>query len=142
VTFLLDTDHLTVVQLRAGQSYLRLLTRMQAFPAGEFAASVVSLHEMFLGAHSVIIRARKATDLLRGYRLLARTLQLFSETQTLDFDTSALAEFDRLKQLKLRTGTMDLRIASIALSNGLTLLTGNLRDFQGIPGLVVENWLS
>ena len=142
MTFLLDTDHLTVVQQRTGQSYLRLLSRMQAFPGDEFAASVVSLHELFLGAHSLINRAQKAIDLLRGYRLLARTLEVFSETQTLEFDSSALSEFDRLKRLKLRTGTMDLRIASIALSKGLTLLTRNIRDFHGIPGLVVEDWLS
>jgi len=35
---------------------------------------------------------------------------------------------------------MDLRIASIALSRGLTLLTRNSRDFSKVPRLVIENW--
>ena len=35
----------------------------------------------------------------------------------------------------------DLRIASIALAAGLTLVSGNVRHFARVPGLVVENWL-
>jgi tRNA(fMet)-specific endonuclease VapC len=35
---------------------------------------------------------------------------------------------------------MDLRIASIAISRGLVLLTRNARDFSKIPELVIEDW--
>jgi tRNA(fMet)-specific endonuclease VapC len=35
---------------------------------------------------------------------------------------------------------MDLRIASIALATNATLLSRNLRDFQRVPGLTVEDW--
>jgi len=35
----------------------------------------------------------------------------------------------------------DLVIAAIALSRDLTLVTGNVRHFERIPGLRVENWL-
>lgn len=35
----------------------------------------------------------------------------------------------------------DLRIASIVLASGLTLVTGNVRHFGRVPGLSVENWL-
>jgi tRNA(fMet)-specific endonuclease VapC len=34
-----------------------------------------------------------------------------------------------------------LRIASIALANSLTLVTGNERHFRRVPGLAIENWL-
>lgn len=36
----------------------------------------------------------------------------------------------------------DLRIASIALANELSLVTGNVRRFERVPGLTVENWLA
>lgn len=36
----------------------------------------------------------------------------------------------------------DLRIASIALSRELTLVTGNVRHFARVPGLDVEDWLT
>ena len=35
---------------------------------------------------------------------------------------------------------MDLRIAAITLENSGVLVTRNLRDFQRIPNLVVEDW--
>jgi tRNA(fMet)-specific endonuclease VapC len=35
---------------------------------------------------------------------------------------------------------MDLRIASIAFSHGLIVLTRNLRDFSKVAGLVIEDW--
>ena len=35
----------------------------------------------------------------------------------------------------------DLQIASIAIANEFTLITGNLRHFNRVPGLNVENWL-
>jgi tRNA(fMet)-specific endonuclease VapC len=38
-------------------------------------------------------------------------------------------------------GTHDLKIAPIALVNDATLLSANLRDFEQVPGLRVENWL-
>jgi predicted nucleic acid-binding protein len=52
---------------------------------------------------------------------------------------------DRVQQLRkshLRVGTMDLKIAAIVLARDATLLSRNVRDFKGIPGLRVDNWLN
>ena len=40
-----------------------------------------------------------------------------------------------------RIGTLDLKIAAIAISHDALLLTRNLVDFAKVPGLRVENWL-
>jgi tRNA(fMet)-specific endonuclease VapC len=34
----------------------------------------------------------------------------------------------------------DLHIAAHARSEGLTLVSNNLRKFQRVPGLLLENW--
>jgi tRNA(fMet)-specific endonuclease VapC len=45
-----------------------------------------------------------------------------------------------LKALRLNVKKMDLRIAAIALENSAIVVTRNLRDFQRVPGLMVEDW--
>ncbi len=42
--------------------------------------------------------------------------------------------------MKLRIGTMDLRIAAIAIAQDALLLSKNLTDFRTVPGLSVEDW--
>ncbi|HTU20274.1 MAG TPA: type II toxin-antitoxin system VapC family toxin [Gemmataceae bacterium] len=57
------------------------------------------------------------------------------------FDERAAEQFDNLRTRKLRLGTMDLKIAAIALVNQALLLSANRRDFEQVPGLRAENWL-
>jgi predicted nucleic acid-binding protein len=58
----------------------------------------------------------------------------------LSFTHEAQEHFADMRGLGSRIGTMDRRIAAIALATNSTLLTRNLRDFRGVPGLVVEDW--
>lgn len=58
----------------------------------------------------------------------------------LPFDAGAIVVFDELRVQRVRLATMDLRIAAIALSHDLVLLTRNINDFNKVPGLVSENW--
>jgi tRNA(fMet)-specific endonuclease VapC len=46
----------------------------------------------------------------------------------------------RLRQAGIRIGTMDLKIAAIALTHDAMLLSRNLSDFKKVPGLRVEDW--
>jgi tRNA(fMet)-specific endonuclease VapC len=104
------------------------------------AFSVVSLHEQVLGANTFINRAQTSTDTIRGYTILLEILQGFSFAPVLPFDAGAAAVFDGLRAQRVRIATMDLRIASIALSRNLVLLTRNIRDFSQVPGLVTDDW--
>jgi len=71
---------------------------------------------------------------------LERLLGFYCETPLLPFDDKALNAFQRLWVARLRVGTMDLKIASIALANDATLLTRNRRDFERVPRLRLEDW--
>jgi tRNA(fMet)-specific endonuclease VapC len=140
VKYLFDTDHITFLQWRSGPEYAAIAARMSQFTAADFAVSIVSFHEQVLGGHALINRPRKATDVIYGYSLLLEVLQSYGKRVVLSFDAAAEAVFSGLNAQKIRVGTMDLRIAAIALSCGLVLPTRNQRDFGRIAGLLTEDW--
>ncbi len=138
--FLLDTDHISFLQKQSGPEYAALSARVARHQQSDLALCVVSFHEQAVGCHTYVSRARSTADVVRGYRMLDRVLDAFAAAQVLPFDTAAAAVFDGLLSLRARPATMDLRIAAIALSRGLILLTRNLRDFGKVPGLTTEDW--
>ncbi|MDR9899389.1 type II toxin-antitoxin system VapC family toxin [Aetokthonos hydrillicola Thurmond2011] len=113
---------------------------MKRYLPTDFALSVVSFHEQVLGAHNFINRAGTNFHTIRGYALLLEILQGFATANVLPFDSSAIAIFDELRSQQVRVSTMDLRIASIAISRNLVLLTRNVRDFTKVPRLLTEDW--
>jgi tRNA(fMet)-specific endonuclease VapC len=139
VKYLLDTDHLSILQWQTGDEYDRVAARCRAHE-DETALSIVSFHEQALGCHTYISRARDDEGIMRGYKLLGRVIQDFMWGPLLLFDSKAAATFADLKTAKVRIATLDLRIASIALSRRLTLVTRNLVDFSKVPGLTTEDW--
>ncbi|MEH1792335.1 MULTISPECIES: type II toxin-antitoxin system VapC family toxin [unclassified Nostoc] len=138
--YLLDTDHISFLQRRSGLEFTRLTARMGQHSSADFALSIVSFHEQVLGAHNFINRARTNADMIRGYALLLEILQGFTTAPILPFDAGAIALFDQLRSQRVRVSTMDLRIAAIAISRNLVLLTRNFSDFNKVPGLVMEDW--
>lgn len=68
-------------------------------------------------------------------------LETLAEWEIVRRDESAAHEFTRLRAEKIRIGTQDLRIAALALAHDALLLSANLRDFERVRGLRVEDWL-
>ena len=62
----------------------------------------------------------------------------------LDFKASAAEEYGKIRAELERKGTpigpMDLLIAGHARSEGLILVTNNIKEFQRVEGLTVEDW--
>jgi tRNA(fMet)-specific endonuclease VapC len=140
VKYLLDADHISFLQRGFGPEYASLSARLSPHSSADFAFSLVSFHEQMLGGHAYINRARVTRDIVRGYAVLGQVLQSYVAAVVLPFDAAAATVFDGLTARRVRVGSMDLRIASIALSRGLAVLTRNLGDFGRIPGLVIEDW--
>ena len=138
--FLFDTDHLSILQARSGTEYSILAARMAGHPTADFAVSVISLHEQTLGAQTFLGRARTSADLVRGYLLLRQIFDSFVSIQMVPFDTQAATALDGLVAQWIRISAMDLRIAAVALAQRLVLLTRNARDFNRVPGLVIQDW--
>jgi tRNA(fMet)-specific endonuclease VapC len=139
--FLLDTDHIRILQKQTGQEYAVLTARIATVSRADLVFCIVSFHEQVLGCNSYLAQAKSSADVERGYRMFDRVLNAFAAAHVLPFDRNAIAIFDDLQAKRVRIATMDLRIASIALSRGLILLSRNLRDFGKVPGLTVEDWI-
>jgi predicted nucleic acid-binding protein len=67
-------------------------------------------------------------------------LAQYAAAQVLPFDQPAQVAFDTLPPACKRIGTMDRRIAAVALARNFTLLTRNTSDFALIPGLKYQDW--
>jgi len=114
--------------------------RMRQHRLEVFYVAIVSFQEQVLGWNAYIQRARDAEGLVRGYAMLQQVLTDFATMNVLPFGRDAAQTFADLRKVGVRVGTMDLRIGSIALVRGFTVLTRNTVDFQRIPGLGVEDW--
>ena len=118
--FLMDTDHISILQQESGTEFARLLPRMVRHGPTNLALPVVSFHEQSLGCNDYIKKSRSPIEVVRGYGMFDRTIKAFSTKRVLSFDVAAAAVCDELISRRLRINTMDLRIAAIALSRDLT----------------------
>src|SRR5215210_2085929 len=132
--YLLDTDILSNLMKRAPASaLLARVARVQ--PEDQFTSSV-TLGELLYGAHRSSCTAA----------LLERIEEtLLAELPILPFDAAAARRYGELRAALERRGPpigdADTRVASIALSRGLKVVTGNKRHFRRVSGLEIENWL-
>jgi predicted nucleic acid-binding protein len=132
MAYLLDTDIISATLRRS--PHLGVLRRLASIPASDQFTSSISLGELIFGA----LRVGRA-------ELLDRILQIAERLPALPFDEAAARTFGALKADLERAGTPlaepDLRIAAIARSGQLTLVTGNVRHFARVQDLAIENWL-
>ncbi len=136
IRYLLDTDHLSLQQ----RGFPQLLTRLKQIPPDEIAISVITVEEQFRGRLAQIRGARSDADRLPAYFQLRQTLAQLGHFNVIDFDAQAQQAFDQLKTYKLKIGTQDIRIAAIALSRSITLVTRNQHHFAQVSGLIWEDW--
>ncbi|MCL4462828.1 MAG: type II toxin-antitoxin system VapC family toxin [Firmicutes bacterium] len=72
--------------------------------------------------------------------------QFLSIVDILPFDDEAATEYGKICATLRRQGTpigvMDMLIAAHAKAKGLIIVTNNVREFERIEGLVLENWVS
>ena len=96
--------------------------------------SAVTLAELEYGA-------AKSAHVERNSDALRRFLSVFDVSE---FDGRAAACYGAVRTALERKGTpigpLDTLIAAHALANGQTLVTNNIREFERVVGLTLENW--
>lgn len=131
---LLDTDIISHLLRPLVPKHLIARLRRTPMP-GRFISSI-TVGELLYGLERTgrheAIRARLEREFI-------------ARIEVLPFDLEAARTYAAIKAQLYSSGQPlaepDLRIAAIALTHGLTLITGNEAHFRRVPGLKVENWL-
>ena len=130
--YLFDTDVLSNLMARVPSS--RLQEKIGTVPMNEQFTSSITLGELTYGAHKK-----------RSKRRLKMINRVIAHLPILPYDADAAMKFSKIKadlESAGRTiGDSDTQIAAIALVHGLTVVTGNVKHFQRVEELQVENWL-
>jgi len=127
----LDTGAISLIQRGEGRRFIAL-SRLLDDADDDVYVTVVGLDEQIHGAFKEI-SSNDSKIRVRGYRRLRDVADDYCGRPMLDYDEQAESLFDRLKGIKGRPATKDLRIASIALSHNAALVTGNVSDFEKVP---------
>lgn len=135
---LLDTDHLTVLQIPDSDRRDRLVAKL-ALSDEPIGTTIVNVEEQMRGWLASIAKERQPERQIRSYSRLADLFDFFADFEIARYEDAAVAEFTKFG--RIRIGTMDLKIAAIAISRNALLLTANRQEFEQIPGLRFENWL-
>ena len=103
--------------------------------ASHLAISAVTLAELLHGAE-------KSSQ---PQRTLSVVEDFCSRLDVLDYGAKAAQHYGQIRSALERRGTPigvnDLHIAAHARSEGLTLVSNNLREFERVEGLLYENWV-
>ena len=137
--YLLDTDHLSLWQ-RGNEEGIRVRNRIRQLAPDDYGITVITYAEQAKGWLAAVSRANSPEAEVRAFGQMQQSLRFCTAFAIWGFTENAASIFARLRQAGVRIATQDLRIASIALANGATLLTCNLSDFEKVPGLTVEDW--
>jgi len=121
------------VTVRAPRRSSNLAARMGRWSASHKKTAI-------FGWLAFIAGARSSNQQINAYARLHALIEDFTTRPILDFDQSSALELEKLKASKVRVGTMDLKIAAIAIVHDALLISRNLSDFRKAPGLHVEDW--
>jgi len=125
----LDTDFLIDLDRKDDKAVRKM---QQLYGNNEFAnTTIINAAEYFAGSYK-----SGRTDAIERAREYIRDFSVL----TLDEESALLwgRLYSELRSSSI--GDRDLFIASIALKNGETLVTRNVKHFERVPGLKVESW--
>ena len=128
--FLLDTDTCIYALKHEAKVIEQLLSRSRE----EIIVSVISEAELRTGA-------AKSSSPIKTLRLVENFLRPLTVAEFTSDDAVAYAHLRaKLERAGTPIGPLDTLIASQAVARKLTLVSNNVREFNRVSGLHVENW--
>ena len=133
---ILDTDHVSLLERKD----TLVVDKFSRSPVGKTAITIITWEEQMRGRLNVIRQATSSEQRILAYTRLLSTIRFLQNFPIINFDAMADRNYMQLQAQKIRVGTQDLRIASIALSCSAVVVTRNHRDFGKVPNLMLEDW--
>ena len=128
---LLDTD--TCIGLLKGDAAVVAAWRSCE---DQCALPSMAVGELYYGAFKSSVREEELNR-------VAMFVDIFPEIQPSKRSMRRFGEIKSNLELKgARLADADVIIASIAIEEGFTLITGNVRHYSRIEGLAIENWFA
>ena len=131
VKYLLDTNIVIYVIKQRPMAALEVFNRHQ----GHMAVSTITVAELMHGVEKSQFPARN----------LNVVEDFLSRLAVLPYPIEAAYHYGSIRTALERNGMTigvnDLHIAAHARSQGLTLVSNNLREFERVPGLLMDNWV-
>lgn len=130
--FMLDTNTcIYAIKHRPAE----VLDALRAHEAAGLGLSSITVAELEYGvAKSGSVRNRNALH------------QFLEPLVIADFDHAAATHYGRIRALLEAAGTpigpLDMQIAAHALALNVTLVSNNVREFERVPGLRLDNWVA
>ena len=129
--YLLDTNIVIYVLKRRPKEVLEIFNTN----ASRMAISSITLSELIYGAE-------KSPNVDKNLEAIE---EFVSHLEVLPYDAKASQHYGQIKASLEKRGEIigenDIHIAAHAISQGLILVTNNLREFKRVPNLALENWV-
>src|SRR5260370_20396039 len=115
----LDTDRFSeLVRGPAAGGHLQAQIEGQH---AEVFVTVITAQETFEGWFALINRQKAGLAQTPAYAQFLKSLETLVKFAILQFDEDAARVFERLRDQRIRIGTMDLKLASVCLAHDATL---------------------
>ena len=129
--YLLDTNIVIYVLKRRPREVLEIFNTN----ASRMAISSITLSELIYGAE-------KSPNVDKNLEAIE---EFISHLEVLSYNAKASQHYGPIKATLEKKGAIigenDIHIAAHAISQGLILVTNNLREFKRVPNLALENWV-
>lgn len=131
MVYLLDTN-LVSYWMRGDK---RLIKKIRSHKPSELSMSTITLAEIYYGIEKSPVKKQERREKLE---LIKNQLELYP------FDELAARRYSVIRTRLEKNGTViserDLQIASIAMAKKLIVVTHNVKEFERIKNLTVEDW--
>lgn len=131
--YMLDTN-ICIALIR--HKPLQLLNKLINIPLGDVGLSSISMAELVYGVEKSAMREKN----------LEALNQFLLPLEVADFDQQSALIYGKiradLERIGQGIGPMDTLIAAHAMSLDAILITNNTKEFQRVPNLNIEDWLT